>query len=181
MQKTISRLSAILLMGGVLTGCSTPEITTFNKVTYPSSQTYQLPVSTININPYKPQFLIKNLPFSLSEEVFAWTKTYLKTGAVNGTATVNIIKAQLYYEQSSGVSLNHKIIAEIEVDVEIQSRPDSNTLKTNTIKVKAGGHQEILSVSSISDRDKAAYGLMERTLRKMDRDLRMQIATKFPQ
>ena len=181
MQKNLSRRLAILLMGGVLAGCSTPEIMTFNSVSYPSNQTYQLPVSTITINPYQDKFLIKNLPFSLSDEVFRWTKTYLKTGTVGGTATVNIVKAKLHYEQSSGVSINHKIIADIEVVIEVESRPDANTLKTNSIKVKAGGHQEILRTASISDRDKAAYGLMERTLRKMDLDLRKQLATKFPQ
>ena len=181
MQKMISRRLAILLMGGALAGCSTPEINTFNPVSYPSNQFYQLPVNTITINPYQDKFLIKNLPFSLSDEVFRWTKTYLKTSTVGGTATVNIVKAKLQYEQSSGVSINHKIIADIEVIIEVESRPDTKTLKTNTIKVKAGGHQEILRTASISDRDKAAYGLMERTLRKMDRDLRKQLATKFPQ
>ena len=181
MKKSVSRLVSILFIGGVMAGCSTPEITTFNPVSYPSNQTYQLPVNTITINPYKAKFLIKNLPFSLSDEVFRWTKTYLKTGRVNGTATVNISKAQLRYEQASGVSLNHKIIADIEVNIEVDSRPNANTQKINTIKVKAGGHQEILRTASISDRDKAAYGLMERTLRKMDLDLRKQLATKFPQ
>ena len=181
MQKTITRLFAVLLMGGWLAGCSTPEYTVFNKVSYPSNQTYQLPVSTININAYQDSIFIKNLPFSLSDEVFRWTKTYLKTGPVNGTATVNITKASLRYENSSGLSLNHKIIADIEINIAVESRPDSNTLKTNTIKVKAGGHQEILRTSSISERDKAAYGLMERTLRKMDADLRKQLKTKFPQ
>ena len=181
MKKSVSRLVSIVFMGGVMAGCSTPEMTTFNPVSYPSDQAYQLPVNTITINPYKAKFLIKNLPFSLSDEVFRWTKNNLKTSSINGTATVNITKAQLHYQQASGISLNHKIIANIEVTIEIDSRPDANTQKTNTIKVKAGGHQEILRTASISDRDKAAYGLMERTLRKMDADLRKQLATKFPQ
>ena len=181
MQKTISRLSAIVVMAGALAGCSTPEITRFNQVTYPSNQIYTLPVTTITINPYQDKFFIKNLPFSLSEEVSRWTKTYLKTSTTNGTATVNVTKAQLRYQQASGVSLNHKIIADIEITIEVSSRPDSHTLKTNTIKVRAGGHQEILRTSSITERDKAAYGLMERTLHKMDLDLRKQLATKFPQ
>ena len=181
MKKSITRLGLILVIGGAITGCSTPEITTFNPVTYSSNQVYILPVNTITINPYQDRFLIKNLPFSLSDEVFRWTKTYLKTGPINGTATVNITKAQLRYEQASGISINHKIVADIEINIEVSSRPTANTLKTNTIKVKAGGHQEILRTSSITDRDKAAYKLMERTLRKMDMDLRKQLATKFPQ
>ena len=182
MKQLMKKLGFGLLCVTVLSACVTKTIEPLPKVQYTSNTTYNLPVRDIEIKSYQEKYILRHLPISLSDNVYDWTKTYLKSGGDNGTAFITIKEAQLGYEPVT----NHdyiagKITSSISVEMVVKFSSDDGKFNTHTIRVQSGGYKELSKRASLVERNKIANDLMNATLRRMDNDLRKKLQIRFPQ
>lgn len=180
MKKSALKTAFFALSALALVGCSTPNLVSYDPVSFDGEKQYYVNVRTITVDKSQTLKNLPNLPFSIYDSINSWVSYKLQANGTTGSATLNVEQADLEFvaAKDEGSFFSRKPSGKITAKIVVNITGEIPNSNTDSVSVIVQGDKETPHNMTIEERDEIAYDLMVKVIRKMDEELQINMAKR---